>query len=56
MPHYLSLGFLKILSLKVEGLKQQFRNVHFCVPFPDIILPRVQTFTGITVIRAGDQS
>jgi len=51
--HY---GFLKILSLTVEGLKQQFRNVDFCVLFPDIILSRAQAFSGITVIRADDQS
>ena len=50
--HY---GFLEILSLTVEGLKQQFRNVDFCVPFPDIILPRVQALGGITVIRSDDQ-
>jgi hypothetical protein len=56
MPHHLSLGFLEILSLTVEGLKQQFRNVDFCVPFPDIILLRVQALSSITVIRAGDQS
>ena len=42
-------GFLEILSLTVEGLKQQFRNVDFCAPFPVIILPCVQALRGIIV-------